>query len=401
MLKFRPSNLAQRRASISFNELQLIALIEKGLSDNSLRGYLYKRSSPNAKWRLKWFLLFENLLFYFDVGSSAHQHHQQQQQSQSSSSLAQISGKSPSRAFSSLIRRKQQNQPAGSSTSQVLTKDQTIQLQCLASDRKSSASSASNQESNSNSLQNVSIGKSRRASASETASDYQNSRPSSNLLTASEINCVAVDDDGFDDEVNPAANQKQQHQQRRQRLSSDPQATTSYRNLNQQYEQQYKTLNSSSISGVSGHFLAHNEQTIGRSTTTTAGKTATSAANYSSLLSRKIGVIFLEGSYCERLLDSTANFAGSSGQAGGSASNLTGCSGTKNCQFINNNHANGGSAYRCEHLNLTATSSSPVVGSARPSSSSLSSKNTVVLVKNEEESQVSEAPIGLARGRQL
>lgn len=112
MLKFRPSNLTQKRANINFNELQLIALIEKGLSDSSLRGFLYKRSSPSAKWRLKWFLLFENLLFYFDLphnqqpqhrdfpSSPDHQHqHQPQSQPQPQPSP------SKSSAFSSLIKR--------------------------------------------------------------------------------------------------------------------------------------------------------------------------------------------------------------------------------------------------------------------------------------------------------
>lgn len=94
-------------------------------------------------------------------------------------------------------------------------------------------------------------------------------------------------------------------------LASSPGSICEQSILNQRLKGS-KTFNSSSISGVSSHFQAHNEQTIGRSTTTTAGKTATSSANYSSLLNRKIGVIFLEGSYCERLVESGANFEGSS-----------------------------------------------------------------------------------------
>lgn len=136
----------------------------------------------------------------------------------------------------------------------------------------------------------------------------------------------------------------------RQRLSSDPQnlganSLSGTANLNARselslnYEQTLfnqhtsratsKTLNSSSISGVSSHFQIHNEQTIGRSTTTTAGKTATISANYSSLLNRKIGVIFLEGSYCERLVDSAADFIG--GPSGGTLQAPTASALAKRC----------------------------------------------------------------------
>ncbi|KAG9510756.1 Ras-specific guanine nucleotide-releasing factor 2, partial [Fragariocoptes setiger] len=58
---------------------QLIALAEKGINDNCLRGFLFKRSSRTQKWRLKWFLLFENLLFYFEHQSDTGAVSQQQQ----------------------------------------------------------------------------------------------------------------------------------------------------------------------------------------------------------------------------------------------------------------------------------------------------------------------------------
>lgn len=296
MLKFRPSNLTQKRVNIRFNELQLIALIEKGLNDNSLRGYLYKRSSPSAKWRLKWFLLFENLLFYFDVPSSS--------QSTSGSSAAQ-----PPLA-SSLPQSTEQSQLAGSQNNQ----DQQQCYQQSKSTNKSPSSALSMlirrqvgaKQTTVRALDQVRSGKSspdksepRRASASETLELGRNWSPSGQ-----------------------AAINAEQVPRSRQRLCSDPQnlqvqvgTFVACERLSEELSSHTgsgvsssrRTLNSCSISGVSGHFLAHNDLSIGRSTTTSAGKMA--AANYASLLSRKIGVIFLEGSYCERLLESGASTA--------------------------------------------------------------------------------------------
>lgn len=48
------------------NELQLLALSEKALHDNGIRGYLFKRTSENSKWQLRYFVLFQNILFYFE-----------------------------------------------------------------------------------------------------------------------------------------------------------------------------------------------------------------------------------------------------------------------------------------------------------------------------------------------
>lgn len=36
-----------------------------------LSGYLYKRCSDSSKWLLRWFRLYQNLLFYYDGESSA------------------------------------------------------------------------------------------------------------------------------------------------------------------------------------------------------------------------------------------------------------------------------------------------------------------------------------------
>lgn len=48
------------------NEIQLLALSEKARNDNGLRGHLYKRTSENSKWQMRYFVLFQNLLFYFE-----------------------------------------------------------------------------------------------------------------------------------------------------------------------------------------------------------------------------------------------------------------------------------------------------------------------------------------------
>ncbi|KAH9506455.1 Ras protein-specific guanine nucleotide-releasing factor [Dermatophagoides farinae] len=48
------------------NEIQLLALAEKALHDNGIRGFLFKRTSENSKWQLRYFVLFQNLLFYFE-----------------------------------------------------------------------------------------------------------------------------------------------------------------------------------------------------------------------------------------------------------------------------------------------------------------------------------------------
>lgn len=330
MLKFRPSNLAQKRPNISFNELQLIALIEKGLSDNSLRGLLYKRSSSSSKWRLKWFLLFENLLFYFDLGSQKqqdqqHQKEQKEQLQQEQQRQRQLikqaeqqqqqqqqhpsASKSPSRSsFSSLIRRRsqskghQQEKRSDNQVGQVsLTPTHRTRNDVLLEPRRASISDTFTR-----------LGKATATTSNEPTTDQREQTQRSQQTTAT---CA------------PLAPPRS-----RQRLSSDPQnsganiisggvSLNARSELSLNYHEHSilnhtsvsKTLNSSSISGVSNHFQIHNEQTIGRSTTTTAGKTASASANYSSLLNRKIGVIFLEGSYCERLVDSAANFIGESG----------------------------------------------------------------------------------------
>ncbi|CAK1581336.1 unnamed protein product [Parnassius mnemosyne] len=51
---------------IRVNDIQLIALSERAQYDHSQAGYLHKRSSDNTKWQLRWFVLYQNLLFYYE-----------------------------------------------------------------------------------------------------------------------------------------------------------------------------------------------------------------------------------------------------------------------------------------------------------------------------------------------
>ena len=71
-LPLKPLEIANTmQRSIRMNDLQLLALSEKALHDNGLRGHLFKRTSDNSKWQLRWFVLFQNILFYFENESSS------------------------------------------------------------------------------------------------------------------------------------------------------------------------------------------------------------------------------------------------------------------------------------------------------------------------------------------
>ncbi|XP_045481694.1 ras-specific guanine nucleotide-releasing factor 1-like isoform X2 [Harmonia axyridis] len=52
--------------TIRVNDNQLIMLSERAHYDHSQTGYLHKRSSDCSKWQLRWFVLYQNLLFYYD-----------------------------------------------------------------------------------------------------------------------------------------------------------------------------------------------------------------------------------------------------------------------------------------------------------------------------------------------
>lgn len=52
--------------TIRVNENQLMMLSERAHYDHSLAGYLYKRTSDSSRWQLRWFVLYQNILFYYD-----------------------------------------------------------------------------------------------------------------------------------------------------------------------------------------------------------------------------------------------------------------------------------------------------------------------------------------------
>ncbi|XP_076046457.1 ras-specific guanine nucleotide-releasing factor 2-like isoform X6 [Oratosquilla oratoria] len=57
--------------TIRINENQVLMLAEKARHDHNFSGYLYKRSSDSNKWQLRWFTLYQNLLFYSEGETSA------------------------------------------------------------------------------------------------------------------------------------------------------------------------------------------------------------------------------------------------------------------------------------------------------------------------------------------
>jgi len=58
--------LGKMQKNIRFNENQLIYLVSKARRENTNAGFLYKKSSDTGKWQQRYFLLFQNLLFYFE-----------------------------------------------------------------------------------------------------------------------------------------------------------------------------------------------------------------------------------------------------------------------------------------------------------------------------------------------
>jgi len=55
--------------SIRVNEAQLLYLASKAKQECTLSGPLWKRSADTGKWQLRWFALYQNLLFYFENDS--------------------------------------------------------------------------------------------------------------------------------------------------------------------------------------------------------------------------------------------------------------------------------------------------------------------------------------------
>lgn len=52
--------------SVRVNDSQLVMLSERAHFDHSRAGYLYKRTADSTKWQPRWFILYQNLLFYYD-----------------------------------------------------------------------------------------------------------------------------------------------------------------------------------------------------------------------------------------------------------------------------------------------------------------------------------------------
>ena len=53
------------------NESQLNHLAQKAKKENCLCGYLFKKSNDTGKWQMRWFALYQNLLFYYDNESAS------------------------------------------------------------------------------------------------------------------------------------------------------------------------------------------------------------------------------------------------------------------------------------------------------------------------------------------
>nr|XP_034181172.1 ras-specific guanine nucleotide-releasing factor 2-like [Osmia lignaria] len=52
--------------TVRVNDSQLVMLSEKAHYDHSLTGYLHKRTADSGKWQLRWFVLYQNVLFYYE-----------------------------------------------------------------------------------------------------------------------------------------------------------------------------------------------------------------------------------------------------------------------------------------------------------------------------------------------
>ena len=58
--------------NIRISEAQLMYLAGKAKVENSMSGYLYKRSTDSmGKWQQRFFVLYQNVLFYFESESSS------------------------------------------------------------------------------------------------------------------------------------------------------------------------------------------------------------------------------------------------------------------------------------------------------------------------------------------
>ncbi|XP_076294613.1 ras-specific guanine nucleotide-releasing factor 2 isoform X2 [Lasioglossum baleicum] len=58
--------LSPKMQRVKVNDSQLIMLSEKAHQDYTMKGPLHKRTEDMARWQLRWFLLYQNLLFYYE-----------------------------------------------------------------------------------------------------------------------------------------------------------------------------------------------------------------------------------------------------------------------------------------------------------------------------------------------
>lgn len=57
--------------NIRFTDGQLLYLAHKGRVENTMSGYLYKRSSDMGKWQQRFFVLYQNVLIYYENEQAA------------------------------------------------------------------------------------------------------------------------------------------------------------------------------------------------------------------------------------------------------------------------------------------------------------------------------------------
>ena len=55
---------------IRFNDGQLMYMAAKARQENTISGFLCKKSSDLGKWQSRWFVLYQNLLLYFESENS-------------------------------------------------------------------------------------------------------------------------------------------------------------------------------------------------------------------------------------------------------------------------------------------------------------------------------------------
>ena len=56
--------------SLRFNENQYVYLANKAKNDFALSAYLWKKSRESLRWQQKYFVLYQNFLFYYENESS-------------------------------------------------------------------------------------------------------------------------------------------------------------------------------------------------------------------------------------------------------------------------------------------------------------------------------------------